>query len=58
MPLPKVKTIPTDKLPAVIAWVLKNKLTTDDVRQVYLMSAEQEEEIQNEIVRNKSWRKI
>ena len=54
MPPPKTKPIPTDKLPAVIDWVLKNGLSTDDVRQVYLMSCEQEEEIKNEIV--KSWK--
>jgi hypothetical protein len=54
MPPPKTKPIPTDKLPVVIDWVLANGLSTDDVRQVYLMSCEQEEEIKNEIV--KSWK--
>ena len=54
MPPPKTKPIPTDKLPAVIDWVLKNGLSTDDVRQVYLMSCEQEEEIKNAIVKNRA----
>ena len=56
MPPPKTKPIPTDKLPAVIDWVLKKGLSTDDVRQVYLMSCEQEEEIKNEIIKSHKYK--
>ena len=58
MPLPIVKPIPTDKMPDVIAWVLKNGFSTDDVRQVYLMSCEQEEEIMNQIVINRKFKHL
>ena len=53
MPLPKPKPVTLENIPALLQWMHKRKLSIDQVRQVYFMSADIEETLKSEIV--KSW---
>ena len=51
MPLPKLKPVTPENIPALLEWINKHKLSIDQVRQVYFMSAEIEETLKSELVK-------
>ena len=53
MPPPKLKPVTPENIPALLEWIHKHELSIDQVKQVYFLSADIEEELKNEIV--KSW---
>lgn len=55
MPNPNPKPVTLENIPALLQWIKKHNLSIDQVRQVYFMSAQIEEEIINEIVKSKVW---
>ena len=48
----KPKPVKPENIPALLKWIQKHNLTMDQVRQVYFMSAEIEEELKSELVKN------
>ncbi len=49
----KPKPVTLENIPALLQWIRKRKLSIDQVRQAYFMSADIEETLKSEIV--KSW---
>ncbi len=47
MPISKPKPVTLENIPALLQWIRKRKLSIDQVRQVYFMSAEIEETLLN-----------
>ena len=47
----KPKPVTPENIPALLQWMQKHKLSIDQVRQVYFMSAEIEEIVKSELVR-------
>jgi len=52
MPPPKLKPVTPENIPALLEWITKHKLSIDQVRQVYFLSADIEEEIKSELVKS------
>lgn len=51
----KLKPATLENIPALLDWIKKYDLSIHQVKQVYFLSAEIEEELINEIVKAKIW---
>lgn len=55
-PIKNLKPVTLENIPALLKWIKKYNLSIDQVRQVYFMSAEIEEELIYQLVVNKIWK--
>lgn len=55
-PIKNLKLVTLENIPALLEWIKKYNLSIDQVRQVYFMSSEIEEELIHQLVVNKIWK--